>query len=111
METLRSLRHVDTRTPKPGSARRAPVGMAVRVLATSGVLISALALVGVGAAEAATGGQASSGNHASAHSTKANHSAKVHAAEANRRKETGTPTRRPGPFIYDVITAKGPWLW
>lgn len=120
METLRSLRHVFTRMRKPGSARRAPVATAVRVLATSGVLISALALVGVGAAEAATGGHASSGSHATTHVTKAHHAkahgakthgAKTHAPGANLRKVAGSPTVRPGPWLYAVFGAKGPWLY
>jgi hypothetical protein len=111
METLRSLRHAITRIRKPGSARPAPVAMAVRVLATSGVLISALALVGVGAAQAATGSHPSSGSHASAQSKKAGHSAKTHADAANRRKATKSPTVRPGPWVYEVFNAKGPFLW
>jgi hypothetical protein len=111
METLRSLRHVDTRTPKPGSARRVPVPMAVRVLATSGVLISALALVGVGAAEAATSGHVSSDSHASAQAAKAGHSAKAHADAAKRGKATGSLQARNGSWLYEVMTAKGPFLW
>ena len=112
METLRSLRPVITRIRKPGSARRAPAATAVRVVATSGVLISALALAGAGAAEAATGSShAVSGSHASAHSKKAGHSAKAHADAANRREATKSPTVRPGPWIYDIFVAKGPFLW
>jgi hypothetical protein len=95
METLRSLRHVTARAPKPGSSSRTPVTTAARVLATSGVLISALVLVGAGAAEAATGG----------------HSAKAHSTKANRPNATQTPIRRPGPWIDGIITARGPWLW
>jgi hypothetical protein len=111
METLRSLRHVTARAPKPGSSSRTPVTTAARVLATSGVLISALVLVGAGAAEAATGGQVSGGSHVSAHSTKAGHSAKAHSTKANRPNATQTPIRRPGPWIDGIITARGPWLW
>jgi len=105
-----------TRIRKPGSARRAPVATAVRVLATSGVLISALALVGVGTAQAATGGHAARGSHTSAQSKKAGHAAKIRAAEiraaeANRRKAPKLATPRPGPWENYIISAKGPWLW
>jgi hypothetical protein len=112
METLRSLRHAITRIRKPGSARPVPVAMAVRVLATSGVLISALALVGVGAADAATGGHASTDSHASAHSKKAGHKAKAPTGTANRNKAEAAklPTVQPRRWMT-VPAAKGPYLW
>jgi hypothetical protein len=111
METLRSLRHGTTQASKPGSASRAPVTTAARVLATSGVLISALALVGVGAAQAATTGHVSSESHASAQAAKAGHRAKAHASTADRSKATGSLQVRNGTWIYEVMTAKGPFLW
>jgi hypothetical protein len=115
METLRSLRHVIARIRKPGSARRAPVTTAVRVVATCGVLISALALVGVGAAEAATVGHTSSrshtssGNGPSAQSVAVGHGAKAHAGGAKQCTVT-KPVVRPRPWMY-VISTKGPWMF
>jgi hypothetical protein len=123
METLRSLRHVTTRIPKPGSARRAPVTTTVRVLATCGVLVPALALAGIGAAEAATVVHASSGSHTSAQSMKPGHSAKTHSSAATRCRATDSPaassaTRGPwmlviyakGPWMLDVPATRGPWM-
>ena len=88
METLRSLRQVNGRTRTPGGARRAPVTTAVRVLATSGVLISALALAGASAAEAA--------------------SVPSHASGAKHCRVTSAKPARPGPWAYSIpVTAVG----
>ncbi len=106
METLRSLRHVIARIRKPGSARRAPVTTVVRVVATSGVLISALALVGVGAAQAATGSH-------TAQSVAVGHSVRAHSTGAKQCGSTGTRAAR-GPWLFTsnaVTTARGPWLF
>jgi hypothetical protein len=136
VETLRSLRHVIARIRKPGSARRAPVAMAIRVVATSGVLISALALVGAGAAEAATGGHAATRTHAVSrthaatrtraasrnHGTSRSGPGAQSVAVGPRAKANGggtkqcrasrpAPSRRgPGPWLY-VASARGPWLF
>jgi hypothetical protein len=109
METLRSLRPVTAQTRKPGSARRAPVPTAVRVLATCGVLIPALALAGAGAAEAATVAHASSGSDNSAQSMKAGHSAKTHSTAATRCRATDSPAAKTGRWML-VMPAKGPWM-
>lgn len=116
METLRSLRHVIARIRKPGSARRAPVAMAIRAVATSGVLISALALVGAGAAEAATIGHAGSRSHTSStHAPSAQSEAAGHGAKA---RVTGTkhcpatkPVVHPRPWLYVISVTKGPWMF
>jgi hypothetical protein len=120
METLRSLRHVIARIRKPGSARRAPVATAVRVLATCGVMIPALALVGVGAAEAATVGHTATRSHtASAQSTAVSHTAKVQSTA--RCKVTRPGVVRPGPrmatssvkgpWMFTSNATRGPWMW
>ncbi len=122
METLRSLRHVIARIRKPGSARRAPVATAVRVLATGGVLIPALALVGVGAAEAVTVGHTATRSHtASAQSTAVGQAAQAHSGGATRCKVTGPGVVRSGPRMYTssakglwMLTSSathGPWMW
>lgn len=119
METLRSLRHVIARIRKPGSARRAPVRAVVRVVVTSGVLISALALVGVGAAEAATGGHAghtASHTHtSSAQSVAVGHGAKAHAPGTTKTRAVNCKATvsgsRTGPWMFVTSVKGGPWMF